>query len=80
LEQEELKANIKTLLDQFRQSLVDKNLTKKIVVFDCRFMTDEPETFEAIANKEEIDITRQRVQQIDADLKKELKFFLRKVV
>lgn len=71
LEQAELRDRLQERLREFRCGLSIKNA----LVFDRRLMQDEPDTFEVIGV--ELGVTRQRVQQIEADIKNKLSTFLR---
>lgn len=44
------------------------------MIFDARYLKEDPETFEVLAQR--IGVTRQRIQQIDADLKKNLRRYM----
>ena len=72
-EKEERKKQIYDRLMQFRTSLP----AKKAVVFDRRLMQDEPDTLEEIGV--DLQVTRQRVQQIEAEIKSKLQSFLKNV-
>lgn len=80
LEKEELKVNLRDLLAKFREGLVKKGADKKVIVFDLRFMSDDPETLEAVGAKECMDVTRERVRQIESELKESLQIYLRRAV
>lgn len=70
LERAELHNNLQARLVEFRKHLSTKNAE----VFDRRFMQDEPDTFEVIGL--DLGVTRQRIQQIEADLRTKLHKFL----
>lgn len=71
LEQAELRNSLQTQLHKFRQRLSTKNA----MVFDRRLVAEEPDTFEVIGV--DLRVTRQRVQQIEVELKSKLASFLR---
>lgn len=71
-EKEEQKVTLKEMLASFRTGLKDK----KLIVFDLRFMAENPETLQTISEREDMQVSRARVQQIDAEIKEDLKSYL----
>lgn len=72
-EREEKKLQLNERLQKFRATLS----AKKALVFDRRLMQDEPDTLEEIGV--DLRVTRQRVQQIEAEIKSKLQSFLKNV-
>lgn len=70
-EREENKKQLNIRLMKFRTFLS----AKKALVFDRRLMQDEPDTLEEIGV--ELGVTRQRIQQIEAEIKVKLQSFLK---
>lgn len=78
LETEQFSASLRTKLEEFKAKLNPK----KVEVFTRRFLKDPGDTFHVIADdmvKSGLarSMTRQRVQQIEADLRKDLAVFLK---
>ena len=73
LEREELSQHVRGVVEAFTSRL---NETQR-GVFQARFLTDdgEPDTFEAIGERLN-GLTKQRIQQIDAELKVKFKKYL----
>lgn len=67
VEENNLKENIKKVFNNFSQSLTPNYKE----VFERRFATDNPETLENIGK--DLGLRRQRIQQIDAAIKRNLK-------
>jgi RNA polymerase sigma-32 factor len=77
-EREEYQALLHAKLDEYREKLVKKDAKLKLLVFDLRIMADEPEKFQVIADREDVRVSKQYVQQVDLEIKKELTSYLRK--
>jgi RNA polymerase sigma-32 factor len=71
-EKEEQRVTLKEMLAAFRTGLEGK----KLVVFDHRFMVEHPETLQVISEREDMKVSRARVQQIDAEIKADLRSYL----
>lgn len=63
-------------LIEFKEELKVKNLFKHIIVFDERLLKDQPETLENIGEREDMQVSKERVRQIETDVKNRLKKFL----
>jgi len=70
-EREEFSHNIREIVDTF----IDRLNETQACVFKARFCQDEPKTFETIGQQLN-GLTKQRVQQIDAELKGKFKKYL----
>lgn len=73
LADEEFQGLLKTKFREFRQTLSDRDR----VIFDRRLLTDDPVTLREIG--EDFGVSRERVRQLEADLKARLRTFLRGV-
>ncbi len=67
---EEIDANLKKHLAEFREQLKDKER----VIFDERMIAEDPKTLQELGAK--FGVSRERVRQIEARLKKKLRRFL----
>jgi DNA-directed RNA polymerase sigma subunit (sigma70/sigma32) len=70
-ESKECASQLQSKLQQFRCSLNSKNAE----VFDRRFISNDPDTLQEIAD--DIGVSRQRIQQIEVLLVEKLKKYLR---
>jgi RNA polymerase sigma-32 factor len=67
---EELRTKVRAAMDEFRESLEDREQA----IWDARIAAERPKTFQELG--EEYGITRQRVQQVEQRLKERFREFL----
>ena len=78
LQKEMANQSFQKCLIEFKEELLNKNLHKHIIVLDHYFLKEPADKLEEIGARKDMQVSKQRVHQIEIDLKNKLKFFLEK--